>query len=114
MKYYNSLNALNNNIKKLIKAIYNIFITKYFYILIIYYLYLNKIDIKNIKIISLLNNKKKLKMFYEISKNIHQNRETDDNLNKLNILDYFKTFENINNNKSNLDSEEEKEENIYE
>ena len=114
VKYYNSLNSLNNNIKKLIKAIYNIFITKYFYILIIYYLYLNKIDIKNIKIISLLNNKKKLKMFYEISKNIHQNRETDDNLNKLNILDYFKTFENINNNKSNLDSEEEKEENIYE
>ena len=114
VKYYNSLNALNNNIKKLIKAIYNIFITKYFYILIIYYLYLNKIDIKNIKIISLLNNKKKLKMFYEISKNIHQNRETDDNLNKLNILDYFKTLENVNNSKSNSDSEEEKEENIFE
>ena len=35
-------------------------------------------------------------MFYEISKNIHQNRETDDNLNKLNMLDYFKTLENVN------------------
>lgn len=107
VKYYNSLFTLNNNIKKLIYSIYSVFISKYFYKLIIYYLHLNNIDITNNKIFIFLNNKKRLKLFHEISKNMNQ-KKTENN--KLNIIEYFQQFENLNNNK-NLSFEEEEEEN---
>jgi hypothetical protein len=69
VKYYNSLFILNNNIKKLIKSIYDVFVSRYYYILIINYLSMNDIDVYNNKIFLLLNNKPRLKMFFEISKN---------------------------------------------
>ena len=94
VKYYNSLITINNNIKKLIHSIYTIFISKYFYHLIINYLYSNNIDITNIKIFSALNNKKKLKLCIEISKNLNQNNNQNDSNKNLNIVEFFKTLEN--------------------
>ena len=105
VRYYNSLFALKNNIKRLIRSIYNIFIGKYFYIFIINYLNMNNIDIKNNKIFSFLKNKNKLKLFYEISKNIPKNKGKDDDINKLTLIEYFKEFENLNNSKFNLAEE---------
>ena len=112
VKYYNSLFILNNNIKKLIKSIYNVFAGKNFYILIINYLYENNINFMNNKIFLLLNNKRKLKIFYKISKSINQNKNKEENLDNLNLVEYFKSLQNINNNKLNsLEKiEEEKEE----
>ena len=111
VKYYNSLFILNNNIKKLVKSIYNIFAGKSFYILIINYLYAHDIDVVNNKIFLLLKNKKKLKIFYEISKNINKEKNKEDNLDNLNLVEYFKSFQKINNDKLNLiEKEEENEE----
>ena len=113
-KYYNSLFILNNNIKKLIKSIYDTFIYRYYYILIIYYLNKNGIDVANNKIFLLLKNKHRLKMFFEISKNINHNNGK----NKQNIVEYFKELENLNNSKFKYslkvgeeEEEEEEEEN---
>ena len=107
-RYYNSLFVLKNNIQKLISTIYNIFIGKYFYIFIINYLYMNNIDIMNNKIFLFLKNENKLKLFYEISKNIPKNERKDNSINKLTLVEYFKEFENLNNKKLNL-VEEKKE-----
>ena len=112
-KYYNSLLVMNNNIKKLVHSIYVIFISKYFYHLILNYLYINDIDITNNEIFSLLNNKKKMKIYFEIVKNINQNNKHNDNKNNLNIIEYFKALENLNNNKNNSSIEEEIEENDF-
>ena len=109
VKYYNSLITINNNIKKLIHSIYTIFISKYFYLLIINYLYTNNIDITNIKIFSALKNKKKLKLCIEISKNINQNNNQNDSNKNLNIVEFFKTLENS----SNSLNDEEIEENDF-
>ena len=109
VKYYNSLLILKNNIKKLITSIYDIFISRYYYILIINYLSMNDIDIYNNKIFLLLNNKPRLKMFFEISKNINKNNNEENDINKLNVIEYFKEFDNINNEKYNREEEEEKE-----
>ena len=109
VKYYNSLLILKNNIKKLITSIYDIFISRYCYILIINYLSMNDIDIYNNKIFLLLNNKPRLKMFFEISKNMNKNNNEENDINKLNVIEYFKEFENINNEKYNREEEEEKE-----
>ena len=109
VKYYNSLFILNNNIKKLIKSIYDAFISRYYYILIINYLSMNDIDVYNNKIFLLLNNKPRLKMFFEISKNINKNNEEQNNINKLNIVEYFKEFDNLNNNEKSYREEEEEE-----
>ena len=111
VKYYNSLFTLNNNIKKLIYSIYSVFISKYFYKLIINYLYQNNIDITNNKMFLFLNNKKKLKLFHEISKNINQKKIEN---NELNIIEYFKQFENLNNDENDsFEEEEEKESNNF-
>ena len=114
VKYYNSLFILNNNIKKLINTLYNVFAGKSFYILIINYLYENDIDIMNNKIFLLLNNKRKLKIFYEISKNINQKKNKEENFDNINLVEYFKSIQNMNNNKLNsinkIQEEEEKEE----
>ena len=107
-RYYNSLFVLKNNIQKLISTIYNIFIGKYFYIFIINYLYMNNIDIMNNKIFLFLKNKNKLKLFYEISKNIPKNERKDNSINKLTLVEYFKEFENLNNKKLNLVEEKKK------
>jgi len=109
VKYYNSLFILNNNIKKLIKSIYDVFVSRYYYILIINYLSMNDIDVYNNKIFLLLNNKPRLKMFFEISKNINKNNEEQNNINKLNIVEYFKEFDNLNNNEKSYREEEEEE-----
>ena len=111
VKYYNSLFTLNNNIKKLIYSIYSVFISKYFCKLIINYLYQNNIDITNNKMFLFLNNKKKLKLFHEISKNINQKKIEN---NELNIIEYFKQFENLNNDENDsFEEEEEKESNNF-
>ena len=105
-KYYNSLFTINNNIKKLFHSIYIIFIAKYFYQLILYYLFMNNINIINNKNLSFLNNKKKLKLFIEISKNIEQNKKENYNKNNINIIEYFKALENLNINGNNTFKEE--------
>ena len=66
---------------------------------------MNNIDIKNNKIFLFLKNKNKLKLFYEISKNIPKNKGKDDDINKLTLIEYFKEFENLNNSKFNLAEE---------
>ena len=96
VKYYNSLFTLKNNIRLLIKSIYNTFVSKYYYMLIIYYLKMNNIDIMNSKIFLMLNNKQKLKTFIEISKTINI-KKNNNALNKLNIVEYFKEFEKLDN-----------------
>ena len=69
---------------------------------------MNNIDIMNNKIFLFLKNKNKLKLFYEISKNIPKNERKDNSINKLTLVEYFKEFENLNNKKLNL-VEEKKE-----
>ena len=55
---------------------------------------MNNINIINNKNLSFLNNKKKLKLFIEISKNIEQNKKENYNKNNINIIEYFKALEN--------------------
>ena len=69
---------------------------------------MNNIDIMNNKNFLFLKNKNKLKLFYEISKNIPKNERKDNSINKLTLVEYFKEFENLNNKKLNL-VEEKKE-----
>ena len=95
VKYYNSLIILNNNIKRLIKSIYNIFISRYYYILIINYSKINNDDIMNSKMFLSFNNKYKMKLFFEIYKNINQNKSKLDNDNNLDNVKHFKETENL-------------------
>ena len=67
---------------------------------------MNNINIINNKNLSFLNNKKKLKLFIEISKNIEQNKKENYNKNNINIIEYFKALENLNINGNNTFKEE--------
>ena len=108
MKYYHSLNILNKNIKKMIETIYKIFMGEYFYILIIYYLYMNNIDIMNNKFLFFLKNRKNSNLFIKIANIINKKKKEGDN-NKMKIIDYFKSMDNMNSSEK-IDKENSEEE----
>ena len=108
MKYYHSLNILNKNIKKMIETIYKIFMGDYFYILIIYYLYMNNIDIMNNKFLFFLKNRKNSNLFIKIANIINKKKKEGDN-NKMKIIDYFKSMDNMNSSEK-IDKENSEEE----
>ena len=101
-KYYHSLKILNNKIKQLIHAILNVYIRKYFNILILEYLDINDIDINNNQILYFLNKGNKniniinnlLKLNYPgIDMSINNN-------NKINLKDYINVLEKLNTNEN--------------
>ena len=100
-KYYHSLKILNNKIKRLIQAILNAYIRKYFNILILEYLNINNIDINNNQILYFVNKgNKNINIINNILKYNYPEIDENNFNNRINLKDYINILEKLNTNEN--------------